>query len=102
MAEHGPHGAIGVVHRQLYVDPLAVLDRLLGQFDQLPIEDLLEADDNWAKLSNDSLGFACWAYDFAYVKAISSSQPGDPEHDLKSVTDIVFTLEFEPEGAWGS
>ena len=57
------------------------------------LSDLLEADGNWARLSNVDLDFEYSVEDFAYVKAHSQG-PGD----VKSVSDAVDFLFYE--GNW--
>jgi len=58
------------------------------------LADLLEAEGNWARLSNDTLGFARYVADFAHLKVTGSSNPGDTKRE----SAVDYWLEIE--GVW--
>lgn len=68
-------------------------EAFLGDSD---LVDLLEAEDDWARLSNEALDFLYQAKGFDYVKATATTE-GDTM-DTAPLSELLFTL--EPEGPW--
>ena len=57
--------------------------------------DTLDGNKNWARLSNDALGYAYWAYDFGQVEANSSNSSDNNNVDPDAVDFLLYA-----DGEW--